>query len=754
MGQVHPAIEEALERLCAGTPASLLVELDPGSRRSPLLRELPEVAAAAGCRVVTVPAVEHDRFAAGSRLWTALGGDAGIAGDGASLAQRSAELLEQLTLNRPVVVLVEDLSWSDPATVLALRTLPEVLGHLPVLWVVGVLAGEGRGERALAVLRGSGTITVSAAVAPPAEVPSQPTPRALMQVGAVIGVRFEPEIAADLLGRPIGGLLDEIDEAVTAGALVDDGTALRFTDLRVRDGLLDALPNAVRRALHHDVARRLMQWPGRETEAVWHLAQSAGGFSADDLAVARAAVSRLAAVSPEDAAELALRVGELFAPLDHRRVDFMITAASYLGRTSRVAEALSILDRVDIRGLSTQDESRLRLVAATVHQAAGDDHDAMEHVTRALALPAVEPHVEIALLKIRAAGHVNLGEIDAAVRVSAPILRSARSSPDPATRVSAEVFASQLAFSRARVTEAVELAEQAASGVEVSSTRPLHAPRIPELWLATVLLSTDRLDEAAELLLDGQRRYERRGLGWSAPYWHSIRAIERWLRDDLDDAAAEAETALDAAARLDITRTRQLSSAVLAVVEADRGRPEQGVRALGTAMPGLRPRPYDVWTAAAAVRVGAGDEPRAWDWLDRHANPARMMMLPPKAWTGLIRPGRAGGPVAAALEEIALVAADQRVIVAAVRRAIEVARTGGAAATAAPDPATSGWSSLTASELRVAGLVVEGHTNRAIAERLHVSVHTVGTHLRHVFAKLGINTRVELTRRALLEQQD
>src|SRR5207253_1427787 len=62
-------------------------------------------------------------------------------------------------------------------------------------------------------------------------------------------------------------------------------------------------------------------------------------------------------------------------------------------------------------------------------------------------------------------------------------------------------------------------------------------------------------------------------------------------------------------------------------------------------------------------------------------------------------------------------------------------------------PAT-GWASMTKSELAVARLVADGLTNREIAERLFVSPHTVNTHLRHVFAKLRVNSRVELTRLA------
>ena len=46
------------------------------------------------------------------------------------------------------------------------------------------------------------------------------------------------------------------------------------------------------------------------------------------------------------------------------------------------------------------------------------------------------------------------------------------------------------------------------------------------------------------------------------------------------------------------------------------------------------------------------------------------------------------------------------------------------------------------------GLVVQGATNREVAERLYLSPYTVNAHLRHAFAKLGIRSRVELARLA------
>ena len=57
-----------------------------------------------------------------------------------------------------------------------------------------------------------------------------------------------------------------------------------------------------------------------------------------------------------------------------------------------------------------------------------------------------------------------------------------------------------------------------------------------------------------------------------------------------------------------------------------------------------------------------------------------------------------------------------------------------------------GWEALSEAEGRVVRLVAEGLTNRQIGERLYLSRFTVDAHLRHVFAKLGLSSRVALTR--------
>lgn len=59
----------------------------------------------------------------------------------------------------------------------------------------------------------------------------------------------------------------------------------------------------------------------------------------------------------------------------------------------------------------------------------------------------------------------------------------------------------------------------------------------------------------------------------------------------------------------------------------------------------------------------------------------------------------------------------------------------------------AGWASLTETEVTIARLVAQGLTNQQIAQQTYVSVHTVTFHLKQVFRKLGIGSRVALARK-------
>ena len=58
----------------------------------------------------------------------------------------------------------------------------------------------------------------------------------------------------------------------------------------------------------------------------------------------------------------------------------------------------------------------------------------------------------------------------------------------------------------------------------------------------------------------------------------------------------------------------------------------------------------------------------------------------------------------------------------------------------------SGISSLTAREREVLELIVEGHYNKVIADRLGIAVRTVEVYRARIFSKMGVKSAVELAR--------
>lgn len=58
---------------------------------------------------------------------------------------------------------------------------------------------------------------------------------------------------------------------------------------------------------------------------------------------------------------------------------------------------------------------------------------------------------------------------------------------------------------------------------------------------------------------------------------------------------------------------------------------------------------------------------------------------------------------------------------------------------------------LSPRERQVALMVAHGRTNQAIATSLEISVWTVSTHLRRIFAKLAVSSRAEMVARLLAD---
>lgn len=60
------------------------------------------------------------------------------------------------------------------------------------------------------------------------------------------------------------------------------------------------------------------------------------------------------------------------------------------------------------------------------------------------------------------------------------------------------------------------------------------------------------------------------------------------------------------------------------------------------------------------------------------------------------------------------------------------------------DPRSVDGGRLTPRQLQVVGLIAQGLSNKRIAAELHISVHTVKSHVRAIMKKLGLNTRLKV----------
>lgn len=140
--------------------------------------------------------------------------------------------------------------------------------------------------------------------------------------------------------------------------------------------------------------------------------------------------------------------------------------------------------------------------------------------------------------------------------------------------------------------------------------------------------------------------------------------------------------------------------------------------------------------AAAARLVQPEDHARIWDWamnaVESNELTSRELQFRANTVAARCEPVRVGGDTVGALVHL---------------NELMPASTTGAARRAGPTGRPKlGWESLRSSELGIADLVAEGLTNREIAARIFVSPHTVDFHLRQIYRKLSITSRIELTR--------
>jgi ATP/maltotriose-dependent transcriptional regulator MalT len=653
--------------------------------------------------------------------------------------------------------------------------------------------------------------------------------RRLLEVGAVLGGAFSPDDVAEVLGEPVGRLLPALADARQAEFVIATATSLTFRYDLVRWTVYELIPEPLRLALHRQIATMLLERGGSAEVAANHLVQSGAAGDLEALATLDHAAGDLL-TSPTDAAADALHALDVTASTDGSHLARTIDAVDALLGAGRLRQADELAAAALTEAAAPSHSAALFDLARTMPQLMfGHGTTVVAGAERVLAAPGLTDDLYAEAGVARLLGLLTEGDLERAGALAETIIAGVER-PRSQTELAAALTAwSFVAWSEGRVaeavrlvraavsrsdrspigsyrlhprltlatllsmvgehTEAIDLVDRAAQGVEVLG-EPEWAAIVP-MTCARVHLAAGRIDAAESQAATGLELSEETGTRTVRPLGHWVLASAALLRGDVGRASEHTKACAAAVASLPDSPTSAsylLTEARLA--EALHGA-EAAIRVLAPLYTDLRANrrvlTLDPTTAACMARnaVAVGDEARAAAAAAEAA-----------AWAadnpGLASPAAAAiharGVVegdATALEEAALrhrhpwarasaledsgvaladvdpIAARERLERAhsgyrqmgAVRDADRVRRRlaalrAGRRRTPAPRP-VEGWPSLTSTERRVSQLVAGGMTNSEAADAMSLSRFTVDFHLRQIFRKLRIRSRVDLTRRAL-----
>ncbi|WP_030915087.1 AAA family ATPase [Streptosporangium amethystogenes] len=741
------AVLALLEGVASTAGNVMLVEGEPGIGKTLLLGEAAGLAAARGTAVASGQADELGRLTPLGPLLSALEESPApltvarnAAPDGPGLllwlAEQVRTSLERRLGAGPLLVTLDDLQWADAATLMALRTLPSRLAERPVAWLLACRSTPARGDarRLFDLLEEEGATR---------------TVLRPLDDGAVT------EVCTDILGAAPGKDLAAL--AAQAGGnplllseyltgLCEEGAVL------VRDGvarLAETTPAGAELPLRvHTAVRRRLNELGTKTRYLLE-ATAVLGRSFSPAYAAEMLGETPAALLP--ALEEALAAGVLVTTPDELAFRHELLWRSVVERVPQpvrraLREQVERAARTRPARLTGGGDAETLTDLALLAWDEGRLSDGLDLAREAVEQPAggrwrQQPRAVLASMLIDL---WLLEEAETTTEIAA-----AEAEYEPAWAAEIPVLRARLHLAAGRLGSAIEHAEAALAAAGI-----LGAPSPASSALSVLGTASLRAGD-----LPGAIRYMERNLAGSArdlpPRTRLRSELVAGRINEARDGAAGGMSSLgglyDVLPRHTGALTSEPAAAAwlvrMAMATGQRHRADAVVDAaegIARRSPGL-PNPSVAADHARGLREG--DPEALGRAVAGHGDPWARGSAAEDLGVLL---GADHGCRDPAVENLKI-ALTCYGAVGAVRDAARVRgrlrllgeRRRHWVRTAHP---TSGWASLTGTEQAVCDLVSQGLTNRNAAEQMFISEHTVAFHLRQVFRKLGIHSRVELAR--------
>jgi DNA-binding CsgD family transcriptional regulator len=555
-------------------------------------------------------------------------------------------------------------------------------------------------------------------------------------------------------------------QALDAGLLVASERGFGFRHELVREAVRAAIGPKRGRDIHRQLARHYLA-AGRPQLATAHARAAASPGDAAAAALLVATAESLREPAADEAGELASLAFQLLGVSQPEWLDLSRRCLAVLCRTERPREAIAVADAILAQSDCPDLVGEIETQAANALWLSGRSSDLRARTDRALRSGTVSPTVAARLRSAQALADARLLPGDVAVQKTATVLEHVRVDAD---------------------REALELALQAAGVAADGEARHLQALQYyRELWS---LGSIDHLpDEVIQLLLLDRDDQAEALLPQLRPAAASVLRAQMLMNfhlGELDGAEVRARALVELASHRGIQLYRLDAVAVRTAIALLREGPEAAAGTESeTAVIGFGQR--SLWPSWMGVFVGCDshvtdDDAKAaveaaQTSAERNPDVATFRGL------ALNLRGRRSGDLAMIGQSAILLASSPRALLRAggaeswgralllaghrskgleqldrawdefhrmgayhcrglVQRTMRDA--GARRAKWAATRSEADAPVLSPAESRVAALISAGHTNRSAAAELGVSINTVGTHLRAVFTKLGVQSRVQL----------